>query len=1258
MLKAKETRKSISMLMAMVLLLSTVFSFVPTVAFADGPTYKVIYSSNIGIETTVDQPVNTKYEATGENYTEAEVNDAYVFHHFEIVQDDNHHLGNVGDKINNVDIPADVCAENEEIKLKAVYIMPYDLTLNSAKNDTDDASVVFAPDDAYMDALSDYTLPEFNTLDCELDEGFLFQEWEIVKSDEEDFNIGPFADGAKIDGGTFKDLLLARREAQKNQNLRNANSVSIALKARIVSDHATINFTFPDGVTGSMDSITFHANEGTTLPECTVAGPGGGTFKNWTVVGSDPAVTYEDKAEIAADTYSNGDEITLLAAYDEPSATAAFTFPDGAEGTMDPIYFNPTEDTVLPDCTVTVPGQVFDHWELDGVEVTVITADQVAAGAHLSLRGVFRTAPVTFKFTFPNGASGTMDDYTFAAADGGQLPACGVTLDGGTFSKWEDVENAGTYFDDGALIAADAYQPGDVVTLLAIYEMDPVTVTFVAPRGSTGTMDDDTFAADEDYVIPACGFTVENGTFDHWEDADGAEYDDGGTIPAGTYTAGDAVALTPVFTFEASVSFVGPTGAAGTMDPEIFDPSQDYQIPACGYSVGGKFFDHWVDADDSAKTYNDGDTIPAGTYDPQAMVRLTAVFGDPVTVEFTFPDGASGTMDDYQFNAREGGQLPACTVTLPNSTFASWSIVGGLTGVFYDDEATIDPDVYQAGDTVTLLANYDMDPVTVNFTFPTGASGTMDSLEFPADEDKDIPACTVTVTGKTFDHWVDADDDTKTFADGDTIDANTYNPGDVVTFEAVYLDDAQYPATLVFAFPSDVSGSMESVTFDAEADKTIPACTVTKSGASFLHWEVVNSNPTKTYDDCAVIPADTYAPGETITLLAVYEDDAPTNTAILRFVFPTGAVGSMNDVEFEVDKPMTIPQCTVTKANATFDHWVDNDDTSRAYIDKGTIAANTYVAGQVVILRGLFKENVPDTYTVKFISNIVASGSMPDRTVKCNESFVIPVNQFTANGYVFDHWEVVNSNPVKTYAQQGVIYQNTYGKGDIVILKAILLANGSSGGGTSGGGTSGGGTSGGGTSGGGTIPAPTSYRAVSDDLPVQKYVNGAPTTPGNFRFTLKAKNAQYPMPTGSDYGEKSVFINGATKVNFGLLTFSKPGTYEYTVYEVYTAEPGYTYDSSTWTVRYDVTSNQNGILSFKRTIYKNGQQADNQNVILFTNVYGNGQGGGYNPYSNGKTGDNSNLNIYLVLLAVSTVALASGGYIYSKKKRENGESNS
>jgi pilin isopeptide linkage protein len=1236
------------------MLLSMAFSFMPSVAFADEGKFKVSYTSNIGLEQTDEPDIAEAYERTSENiWGEGKaVPEGYSFKEFEIVKDDNKQLGEVGTKLANITIPANACVSGEEFEIKAIYVFESDSKAAIQFTLPEEAEGTMAP--FVFNPKEDTTLPKCTATV----EGKVFDCWETGEGD----SLKTFADEAAIEKDTFGvGNTYEFRGLFKSPNEQTRNILPV-----------TVTFSFPEGASGTMDNYTFVAAQGGELPACTVTVEGK-EFKHWKVVDSDPEVTYADGAAIPADTYAAGTTVALLGVYEgtqttvEP-VTVTFGFPEGASGTMDDYTFAAAEGGQLPACTVTVDGLEFKHWKVAGSDPEVtyadgaaIPADTYAAGTTVSLLGIYENpaaALVMVVFNFPEGASGTMDPYMFAASEGGQLPACSVTLDGGTFSKWKDVENAGTYFDDGAAIAAGAYQPGDVVTLLAIYEMDPVTITFAAPRGSTGTMDDDTFAADEDYVIPACGFTVENGTFDHWEDADGAEYDDGGTIPAGTYAAGDTVTLIPVFTFEASVSFVGPTGAAGTMDPEIFDPSQDYQIPACGYSVGGKFFDHWVDADDSTKTYNDEDTIPAGTYDPQAMVRLTAVFGDPVTVEFTFPDGASGTMDDYQFNAKEGGQLPACTVTFPNGTFAAWSIVGGLTGVFYDDEATIAPDVYQAGDTVTLLANYDMDPVTVNFTFPTGASGTMDSLEFPADEDKDIPACTVTVTDKTFDHWVDADDDTKTFADGDTIDANTYNPGDVVTLEAVYIDNAQYPATLVFAFPSDVSGSMENVTFNAEADKTIPACTVTKSGASFLHWEVVNSNPTKTYDDCAVIPADTYAPGDTITLLAVYEDDAPTNTATLRFVFPTGAVGSMDDVEFEVDTPTTIPQCTVTKANATFDHWVDNDDTSRAYIDKGTIAANTYVAGQVVVLRGLFKENAPDTYTVKFISNIVASGSMPDKTVKCNESFVIPVNQFTANGYVFDHWEVVNSNPVKTYAQQGVIYQNTYGKGDIVVLKAILLANGSSGGGTSGGGTSGGGTSGGGTSGGGSTTNPTTYRAVSDDLPVQKYVNGAPTTPGNFRFTLKAKNAQYPMPTGSDYGEKSVFINGATKVNFGLLTFSKPGTYEYTVYEVYTAEPGYTYDSSTWTVRYDVTSNQNGILSFKRTIYKNGQQADNQNVILFTNVYGNGQGGGYNPYSNGKTGDNSNLNIYLVLLAVSTVAIASGGYIYSKKKRENGESNS
>ena len=124
---------------------------------------------------------------------------------------------------------------------------------------------------------------------------------------------------------------------------------------------------------------------------------------------------------------------------------------------------------------------------------------------------------------------------------------------------------------------------------------------------------------------------------------------------------------------------------------------------------------------------------------------------------------------------------------------------------------------------------------------------------------------------------------------------------------------------------------------------------------------------------------------------------------------------------------------------------------------------------------------------------------------------------------------------------------------------------------------------------------------VGNNPPVQKRITGdTPKTSSTFTFVFSAKDVSCPMPEGSSGTVKEITITGAGSREIGELTFEKPGTYVYTVSEKNGSVEGYTYDSTVYTVTYEVTE-KDGELSVTRTI--NDNKGNSASAIEFTNPY-------------------------------------------------------
>lgn len=125
------------------------------------------------------------------------------------------------------------------------------------------------------------------------------------------------------------------------------------------------------------------------------------------------------------------------------------------------------------------------------------------------------------------------------------------------------------------------------------------------------------------------------------------------------------------------------------------------------------------------------------------------------------------------------------------------------------------------------------------------------------------------------------------------------------------------------------------------------------------------------------------------------------------------------------------------------------------------------------------------------------------------------------------------------------------------------------------------------------------------DPPVKKTVSGNPPAASKFTFSLTAKDKANPMPEGSRDGIKHITIYGSGEAEFGTWSYTREGTYYYTVSEVVDGGTGYTYDRSVYTIT-DVVRDTGGQLAVMRTV-TNGANKQVESCI-FINKYNGGRG--------------------------------------------------
>ena len=407
-------------------------------------------------------------------------------------------------------------------------------------------------------------------------------------------------------------------------------------EAQWTANKYTVKFN-ANGGSGTMtvQTFTYDIEQELTVNAFTLDGF---TFAGW-ALSVDGSAVYMDKASVKNLATENNATVTLYAKWTK-------------KGTVSVVFFNPQsgtevdcDDSVSLSCE-TVGAEIY--YTIDNLkykytdsititkDVTIVayaTKDGMSKSEYSSADYTVKTYTVTFKTEH-----GTELDKIDGLKKGDkltseQLPT--LTVDGYTFGGWYNGE---TKIEAGYTVTCD-------LELTAQWEANKYTVQFNA-NGGSGTMDDQTFAYDEQKALTANTFARTGYTFAGWNtqaNGSGTNYSDKASVSNLTATANGEVTLYAKWKIETyTITYYNCDGATNG-NPESYHVETGtikLENPTrTGYTFGGWYTDNnfstdkkvtqiakgstgniilyaqWAEAEANAYyVSNNGDDSKAGTY--------------------------------------------------------------------------------------------------------------------------------------------------------------------------------------------------------------------------------------------------------------------------------------------------------------------------------------------------------------------------------------------------------------------------------------------------------------------------------------------------------------------------------------------------------------------------------------------------------------------------------------------------------------------
>lgn len=154
-------------------------------------------------------------------------------------------------------------------------------------------------------------------------------------------------------------------------------------------------------------------------------------------------------------------------------------------------------------------------------------------------------------------------------------------------------------------------------------------------------------------------------------------------------------------------------------------------------------------------------------------------------------------------------------------------------------------------------------------------------------------------------------------------------------------------------------------------------------------------------------------------------------------------------------------------------------------------------------------------------------------------------------------------------------------------------------------------------------------------VPVEITLTGTQPYPQEvYAVEVKADDPTYPMPAGSQNGTFTLTITGPRKVDLPAITYTQTGVYTYVIRELKGGNAScLSYDSRVYVLTVIVVNGEDGFET-TTTLHLDTSE-DKLTQVSFQNQYKTVTVDPVTP----KTGDESNLRLYLILAGVSIAVL-------------------
>ena len=680
------------------------------------------------------------------------------------------------------------------------------------------------------------------------------------------------------------------------------NSASVTLDT--ISGN-TLTGTYTVGATGSgedsgdltVSTITSQATvdaagntqSGTSLPSTNVAA--GSAL----VIDTSAPTLNSLTSNTTNGTYGPGSTITLIATYDEaPAAGSAITvlLDTSASVTLDTVSGNTltgtytvgatgsgensgdlTVSTITSQATVDAAGNTQSGTSLPGTNVAAGSALVIGTGADT-------TAPVLLSFTSDtaDGTYGPGDTITLIATYD-EAPDTGstitVTLDTSASVTLDTISGntlTGTY-TVGAIGSGE--DSGDLMVSAITSQ---TTVDIAGNTQSGATLPVTNVAAGSALVIDANAPTITGVTANWQADAylNATEDDSDGTVTvAATGADGEMVTITLN-----SADYTG-TLAGGTVDITVAAAALQALTDGSSYTIAANV----SDAAGNAATEVSSASFTVDTTAP-TITSVTADWQTDTYLNAT-EDDSDGTVTVAATGAADGQTV---TITL-NGTDYTGALSGGtvdITVAAADLQALTDGSSYTIAANVSDVAgNAASEVPSASFTVDTTAP-TVSAVTLASDNANDttLAKAADTVTFDiTYSEAVTASVTSATTANNIagavTTDASaSAATSDSVVFTVASGDDGAVTANTVNYTITDAAGNVTTISSLATTDSSTVTADTTAPTLSSL-----TSNTTD----------GTYGPGDTITLIATY-DETPATGSTITVALDTGVSVTLNTI--------------------------------------------------------------------------------------------------------------------------------------------------------------------------------------------------------------------------------------------------------------------------------------------------------------------------------------------------------------------------